>query len=248
MSPLKRSNNIAARMGRWSASHWKTAVFGWLAFVVAALFIGNFVGTKNIEDCRCERRPGAQGRPDPQEGIPAGRIRRPSSCSFRARARRCDDSSFRATIKDVESTIAGNPAIKNVRSPLDPANADQVSKDGRSAMVLWDMKGTYDERQAEDRRIVAAVGKAADRHPEFYVGEAGSVSSGQGARQDVLRPAQAGRRALDPDHDRRPAARLRRARRRRRAAAARALGRDGDDRARRTAEPHRPDGSERRRQ
>ncbi len=33
MSPLKRSNNIAARMGRWSASHWKTAVFGWLAFV-----------------------------------------------------------------------------------------------------------------------------------------------------------------------------------------------------------------------
>ena len=36
MSPLKKSNNIAARMGRWSASHWKTAVFGWLAFVVVA--------------------------------------------------------------------------------------------------------------------------------------------------------------------------------------------------------------------
>ena len=49
MSPLKRSNNIAARMGRWSASHWKTAVFGWLVFVVAALFVGNLVGTKNID-------------------------------------------------------------------------------------------------------------------------------------------------------------------------------------------------------
>src|SRR5207245_8000854 len=48
MSPLKRSNNIAARMGRWSARHWKTAVFGWLAFVAAALFIGNVVGTKQI--------------------------------------------------------------------------------------------------------------------------------------------------------------------------------------------------------
>ena len=35
MSPLQRSNNIAARMGRWSAGHWKTAVFGWLVFVVA---------------------------------------------------------------------------------------------------------------------------------------------------------------------------------------------------------------------
>src|SRR5438876_203477 len=50
MSPLKKSNNIAARMGRWSARHWKTAFFGWLAFVVAALFIGNVVGTKQIKD------------------------------------------------------------------------------------------------------------------------------------------------------------------------------------------------------
>ena len=37
-------NNIAARMGRWSASHWKTAVFGWLAFVAVALVVGMTVG------------------------------------------------------------------------------------------------------------------------------------------------------------------------------------------------------------
>ncbi len=30
-----KPNNLAARMGRWSADHWKTATFGWLAFVVA---------------------------------------------------------------------------------------------------------------------------------------------------------------------------------------------------------------------
>jgi putative drug exporter of the RND superfamily len=34
-------------MGRWSASHRKTAVVGWLAFVVTAVAIGNAVGTKN---------------------------------------------------------------------------------------------------------------------------------------------------------------------------------------------------------
>src|SRR5579862_5733459 len=49
MSPLKQSNNLAARMGRWSASHWKTAVFGWLAFVAAALVIGQMVGTKQLD-------------------------------------------------------------------------------------------------------------------------------------------------------------------------------------------------------
>ena len=41
MSPLKHSKSLAARMGRWSASHWKTAVFGWLAFVVASVFRGH---------------------------------------------------------------------------------------------------------------------------------------------------------------------------------------------------------------
>ena len=32
--------NLAARMGRWSAAHWKTATFGWLAFVVVAFGLG----------------------------------------------------------------------------------------------------------------------------------------------------------------------------------------------------------------
>ena len=31
--------NLAGRMGRWSAHHWKTAVFGWLAFVIASFAI-----------------------------------------------------------------------------------------------------------------------------------------------------------------------------------------------------------------
>src|SRR4029453_7325179 len=50
LSPLKRSTNIAARMGRWSASHWKTATFGWLAFVIAAVMLGGQFGTTFLED------------------------------------------------------------------------------------------------------------------------------------------------------------------------------------------------------
>ena len=41
-----RNRNLAARMGRWSADHWKTATFGWLAFVVVAFALGGMVGTK----------------------------------------------------------------------------------------------------------------------------------------------------------------------------------------------------------
>ena len=43
------SYNIAARMGRWSAQHRKIAIFGWLAFVIAAFVIGNAIGTKELQ-------------------------------------------------------------------------------------------------------------------------------------------------------------------------------------------------------
>ena len=45
--------NIAARAGRWSAAHWKTATFGWLALVIATIVIGSASGTvmiTNAED------------------------------------------------------------------------------------------------------------------------------------------------------------------------------------------------------
>ena len=44
-----RSRNLAARMGRWSASHKKTAILGWLAFIAVAFLIGNAVGTKRLD-------------------------------------------------------------------------------------------------------------------------------------------------------------------------------------------------------
>src|SRR5438105_8254598 len=41
------------------------------------------------------------------------------------------------------------------------------------------MKGTYDNAKTKIDAIEAAVVKAGDRHPGFYVGEAGAVSSGK---------------------------------------------------------------------
>ena len=36
---MQRAKNVAARMGALERRHWKTAVFGWLAFVVVAVFV-----------------------------------------------------------------------------------------------------------------------------------------------------------------------------------------------------------------
>src|ERR1043166_1804377 len=47
---MQRAMNVAGRMGSWSARHWKTAVFGWLACVIAFFALGNLVvGFKQID-------------------------------------------------------------------------------------------------------------------------------------------------------------------------------------------------------
>ena len=45
-----QSQNLAARAGRWSARHRKTAIFGWLAFVIVAFMIGGAVGQQSIPE------------------------------------------------------------------------------------------------------------------------------------------------------------------------------------------------------
>src|SRR5687767_6173325 len=45
-----QSRNLAARVGRWSAKHRKTAILGWIAFVVLATVLGGKVGQNNIDE------------------------------------------------------------------------------------------------------------------------------------------------------------------------------------------------------
>ena len=91
--------------------------------------------------------------------------------------RTVNDPAFRATI-NVAATVKGNPAIKNLKSPLDPKNRDQVSKNRRTVIVTWNMKGKADVAKKKIDGVEASVAKVGDRHPGFYAGETGSVSSG----------------------------------------------------------------------
>ena len=176
MSPLKQSNNIAARMGRWSAGHWKTAVFGWLAFVVLSLAVGMAVGTKQIDQHDANvgqsrkadhimRDAGFQ--PQPQTEI----------VLVQSKSRTASDPAFRAVVNDVLGSVSSSTAIMDLRSPYAKGNGGQISADGHSAMVQWRMKG---DLKAAEKRITAitdATDTVAKAHPGFTIGEAGAVSS-----------------------------------------------------------------------
>ena len=197
MTPLKHSNNIAARMGRWSASHWKTAVFGWLAFVVVATFVGTALGTKNIdvadvnvgETHRADQilKDNGFGQTDPQTEIVV----------IQSSALAVTSPAFRAAVNDVVHAVKPFKTIKNLRSPLDPAHGDQVSADGHTALVEFDMKGDNTVATNNIDPIVAATTAVAKKQHGIFIGEAGSISSGKAINKmftDQL--AQAGERSI----------------------------------------------------
>src|SRR3954467_7820341 len=45
-----QSRNLAARAGRWSATHRKTAILGWILFVVLATVLGGKVGQNELDE------------------------------------------------------------------------------------------------------------------------------------------------------------------------------------------------------
>src|SRR5438876_8198539 len=197
MSPLKQSNNIAARMGRWSASHWKTAVFGWLAFVLVAVAVGNVVKTKNIDVANANVGQAHQAdkilkdagfeQTDPQTEIVV----------VQSTTQTISSAAFRSAVTGVVHAVAPFKTIKSLRSPLDPAHGDQVSADGHTALVEFDLKGDNTLATKNIDPIVAATAAVAKQHKGIFVGEAGSISSGKAINKMFnAQLAQAGERSI----------------------------------------------------
>ncbi len=178
MSPLKHSTNIAARMGRWSARHRKTAIFGWVAFVVAAFVVGGMVGMKTIDDA--DRNVG--------EARTADHIIRDAGFSLEEQSEyvlvqsdtaTVTDRAFRAVVADAVQAIRGFPQVEKLRSPLAPGNEGQVSADGHSALITFSPEGTYDEAVEYIDSVTAATAAVQKAHPDYLVVEAGSTSTGK---------------------------------------------------------------------
>ena len=170
MSPMKRSTNVAARMGRWSARHRKTAIFGWLAFVVAAVVLGGALGTKQLTDD--ETLPGESGRAarmlDDGFEQPAG-----ETVLVQSRKLTADSPAFRAAVADVVRRVTAVGAVTNVQSPYDAGNRGQISADRHSATVSLDIRGDADTATDRIQPVMDAVDAAAAANPSLRIEEFG---------------------------------------------------------------------------
>jgi uncharacterized membrane protein YdfJ with MMPL/SSD domain len=174
MSRARHHSNLAARMGRWSAGHWKTATFGWLALVVVAFAVGGLVGTKNVDPNTAG--PGESGQMD--RILDAG-FKQPAgeSVLIQSRSVRAGSPVFDSAVADVVGRVSKVDAVQNVRSPLDPGHAGQIADGRHAALVEFEIRGDKDDAGDKIDPVLDSVADAQRAHPGFFIGEFGDASS-----------------------------------------------------------------------
>jgi RND superfamily putative drug exporter len=167
--------NIAARAGRWSAAHWKTATLGWLALVIIAVAAGGVAGT--VKMTSSEQSTGESGRAQALLDRAGFHDHAGELVLVRSATRTAADPEFAHELRRVVTTLGALHQVEGVRSPLGGANGRQISKDRHSALIEFELKGSPDtasERVQPILNEVAALQRAA---PGFTIAEFGDASA-----------------------------------------------------------------------
>jgi len=162
-------------MGRWSARHRKTAIFGWLAFVVAAVAIGGTLGTKRLDPDELGVGDSARA----QEIIDAGAFADTTdeSVLVSSPSRTADDPAFRAVLDQVARAVGRQVGVSNVTSPLDADGSTLVSRDGRAALVQFEISDVDEQATELVGPVLDVVAGVQERNPEFRVEQFGGASA-----------------------------------------------------------------------
>jgi uncharacterized membrane protein YdfJ with MMPL/SSD domain len=172
-----QSRNLAARAGRWSAQHRKTGILGWILIIALAAVLGGKVGQNELDDS-------ASGNGDSKRGdmiVAAAGFPDQSGEQVLVQGKgslKAGDPQVTAAVKDVVHRLERIDGIAEIESPLDPATrANTVSKDGRSVVVNFKLRGTDDQVEKLVDRPLAAVAASQAAHPGVRVEQFGDVSA-----------------------------------------------------------------------
>ncbi|HEX2822408.1 MAG TPA: MMPL family transporter [Streptosporangiaceae bacterium] len=163
---------IVERVAGWSARHRKTAVFGWLLLVIAAVVIGQRLGTDNLNSYD----PGQAGQAERVLDRPV--VQLPDSESVLVQGRSAgqtygNDPEIREAVRQVVAGLRALPkSAAGIQSPL--SRTGLVG--GRSALVTFNVAGNPGN---DDQAVVPAMNAVAAvqaHHPGLKVEEAGSAS------------------------------------------------------------------------
>ncbi|WP_435610753.1 MMPL family transporter [Streptomyces sp. C10-9-1] len=164
---------FAARAGGWSARHRWAAVGIWVLFVVVSVLAGGATGTEELGNGQLRGETTRAEQIVDEAGIvePAG-----ENVLVQAEdgALTSQDAAFRSAVDAVVTAVQGTGEVTAVVSPYDSGS---ISRDGRSALVAFDIKG--DPETAPDRvgTVLEAVAEVQKEHAgTLRIEEIGSAS------------------------------------------------------------------------
>ncbi|HET6697127.1 MAG TPA: MMPL family transporter [Gaiellaceae bacterium] len=172
MTPLAKSQNLAARMGRWSAAHRKTAIFGWLAFVVVAVALGSVVGTKTLDPADAEAGDTRRALQIVDNGGFDNTV--DESVFIEHGSLSASSPEFKVVVDDVVAELNAAEGVSRVRSPLDDPKL--VSPDGQAVLVQYELDDTGVGAVDRIEPILAAADDLEAANPGFTVDGFGSAS------------------------------------------------------------------------
>ncbi|MEU2060257.1 MMPL family transporter [Streptomyces sp. NPDC013455] len=168
-----RTRGLAARAGGWSARHRWAAVGIWVLFVVLAMGLGSAAGRVDVDQSdqlKGETHTAATIIDD------AG-IEEPASETVLIQAKdgsvKATDGAFRAAVADVVEAVQGTGEVTGVTSPYD---THTVSRDGRSALVRFDLRGDAETSADRIEPVLEAVAGVQEEHDAVRIEEIGGAS------------------------------------------------------------------------
>ncbi|MFF2463279.1 MULTISPECIES: MMPL family transporter [Streptomyces] len=168
-----RVRGIAARAGGWSARHRWAAVGIWVLFVVLAMGLGSAAGrvdVKESDQLKGETHTAAKIIEDSGIKAPAGESVLIQGKDANVKA---TDADFHAAVTAVVKAVEGTGKVTDVTSPYDTKT---ISRDGRSALVQFDMRGDADTAGDRVEPVLNAVKGVQKDHAGLRIEEIGGAS------------------------------------------------------------------------
>ncbi|MBE2316698.1 MMPL family transporter [Solirubrobacter sp. CPCC 204708] len=169
--------NLAARAGHWSARHRKTAIFGWLAFVVIAFVLGGAIGTNSLEP----EDTGNGSSAVADKAIAAADFPDKADEQVLVTARdgglKASDPQFRQGVDTVVAQLQKTKHVEEIASPYEQGNEGQISKGQDAALVTFSIKGDSDATDERVDSTLNATKAAQQQHPDLRIEQFGDASA-----------------------------------------------------------------------
>jgi uncharacterized membrane protein YdfJ with MMPL/SSD domain len=171
----RTSASFTARAARWSAAHRRAVVLGWLAFVIFAVVFGGAAGMVTLTQTETEN--GQSRVADQTLARQFSRERAGEEILIENPTGPLAGSDYRVAVADLVRRLSRTASVAAIESPLAPGNSGQISRDGRAALLSFQITGDPDTAQNRVTAALETTAAAQRAFPRLFIGELGAAST-----------------------------------------------------------------------